>query len=419
MNVMPDHQTSPGDLLQALLAVMPSPIATWAPDGRLLGCSAAFAALLGHSEEEIAAIGRVSLLEESDREAARERITTRGSGSRISWSFRARLRRADGEPIAAHCRVVPLVVGGDLLGDLFEVVELVDATSKGEALAVQAETYAELFEHISEAVWQMDDRRRMIWANPAAERLFGRTLVELQRTPMQEVLFDEGLRGVADIRERFDTGQRVPRRIEARIKRPDGEVRWLGGSLFLKPAPDGRFGTSWIVARDITAVKERERALTEMATEARQQALLDPLTGLGNRRAFDEALLACREQESPGRHAIIVVVDLDRLKAVNDEAGHAAGDEALRATAIAVQERIRAGDQAFRIGGDEFAIIAYGTEPGPLEARLARAITFRDSMPALFASVGSATVGVDSDDPVEAYRIADLRMYEMKRNDRP
>lgn len=417
MNVMPDRQTSPGDLLQALLAAMPSPIAAWAPDGRLLGCSTAFAALLGHSEEEIAAIGRVSLLDESDREAARERITTRASGSRISWSFRARLLGAGGEPIAAHCRVVPLVVG-DLLGDLFEVVELVDTTSKQEALAAQAETFAELLDHIDEAVWQMDDRRRMIWANPAAERLFGRTLAELQRTPMREVLFDEGLRGVADIRDRFDTGQRVPRRIEARIKRPNGEVRWLGGSLFVKPAPDGRFGTSWIVARDITAVKEREQALTELATEARQQALLDPLTGLGNRRAFDEALLTCRGQESPGRHAIIVVMDLDRLKSVNDEAGHIAGDEALRATAVAVQQRIRAGDRAFRIGGDEFAIIGYGTEPGPLEARLARAITFRTSMPPLLASVGSATVGVDSDDPVEAFRIADLRMYEMKRNDR-
>lgn len=416
---MPDQQSAPGDLLPALLSAMSSPVAAWAADGRLLGCSAAFVALLGRSEDEIAAIGRVSLLEESERDAARERITTRASGSRISWAFRAHLLRAQGDPVAAHCRVVPLMVGDVLLGDLFEVVELIDATSKQEVLAAQAETYAELFDHIDEAVWQMDDRRRMIWANPAAERLFGRTLVELQRTPMRDVLFDEGLRGVAEIRERFDTGRRVPRRIEARIKRPGGDVRWIGGSLFVKPAPDGRFGTSWIVARDITAVKEREQALTAMATEARQQALLDPLTGLGNRRAFDEALLACRAQESPGRHAIIVVMDLDRLKSVNDEAGHVAGDEALRATALAVQQRIRAGDRAFRIGGDEFAIIAYGTEPGPLEARLARAITFRDSLPALLASVGSATVGVDSDDPVEAFRLADLRMYEMKRNERP
>ncbi|MDO9445501.1 MAG: PAS domain-containing protein, partial [Dehalococcoidia bacterium] len=68
---MPDHQTSPGNLLQALLAAIPSPIAAWALDGRLLGCSGAFLALLGRSEEEVAAIGRVSLLEESDREAAR------------------------------------------------------------------------------------------------------------------------------------------------------------------------------------------------------------------------------------------------------------------------------------------------------------------------------------------------------------
>lgn len=176
----------------------------------------------------------------------------------------------------------------------------------------------------------------------------------------------------------------------------------------------GRFDRAFFVCRDITEAKAREEALTADAASARQDALIDPLTGLPNRRAFDEAIIACRADVDRGDHPMMVVLDLDQLKGINDRAGHAAGDEAIRTTAQAIGERIRSDDRAFRIGGDEFAVILRGGDATAIEARLASPIPFGDDDP-LVVSVGSASCGIDGTDPMDVFRIADARMYDMKR----
>ena len=89
-----------------------------------------------------------------------------------------------------------------------------------------------------------------------------------------------------------------------------------------------------------------------------QIAITDPLTGLRNHRAFQEDL--ARELQRVGRTGdplSLVLLDLDGLKAINDNLGHQAGDERLQATAAAIRTSQRATDLAYRIGGDEFAVI--------------------------------------------------------------
>lgn len=95
-----------------------------------------------------------------------------------------------------------------------------------------------------------------------------------------------------------------------------------------------------------------------LAAELAEQALRDPLTGLYNRRFFDEALAqnteAARRYE---RDLSLVLFDLDLLKELNDTAGHEAGDLALKTFASVLSETARAADIVCRIGGDEFAVI--------------------------------------------------------------
>lgn len=96
------------------------------------------------------------------------------------------------------------------------------------------------------------------------------------------------------------------------------------------------------------------------------QAVRDPLTGLYNRRFFDESL--SRNVEAArryGRDLSLVLFDLDRLKALNDRAGHAAGDAALRRFAAVLSQTVRAADVVCRIGGDEFAVILPETARDP------------------------------------------------------
>ena len=123
---------------------------------------------------------------------------------------------------------------------------------------------------------------------------------------------------------------------------------------------------------------------TELRDETRQAAALariDPLTGLGNRRAFDETLerelSAARRYDTP---LSVLVADLDDFKAVNDRHGHPAGDDALRQVAHSLVETVRRPDACFRWGGDEFAVVLprTGPERAELVANRLRAAVARD-----------------------------------------
>src|SRR5438105_13600910 len=90
----------------------------------------------------------------------------------------------------------------------------------------------------------------------------------------------------------------------------------------------------------------------------RSLAARDPLTGLLNHRSFHEAVALELKRSSSGQFlSSVVLIDLDNFKQVNDDDGHAVGDRVLRAAANALSEACRRDDLAFRVGGDEFALL--------------------------------------------------------------
>lgn len=152
---------------------------------------------------------------------------------------------------------------------------------------------------------------------------------------------------------------------------------------------------------------------------ARHDSLHDPLTGLLNRRAFDELLASsCARSERYGWTFALVLIDLDHFKSVNDRLGHAAGDAALRAVGAELRSRLRAGDAASRMGGDEFALLLPSVE-GSIVPELVRRLeqAVEDTVPhaSITFTVGSAQAPADAVDPRLLYRIADQRLYEGKR----
>lgn len=179
---------------------------------------------------------------------------------------------------------------------------------------------------------------------------------------------------------------------------------------------------------------ELERTFQGMAAQIRQtheevaaKAYLDTLTGLPNRRAFDERLAAL-VAEQPARPFALLFLDLDNLKQVNDRHGHDAGDLALAAfarQAASLLAQVAAG-QAWlaRIGGDEFAVLSTGAPVSGAAVALAEALARRsagesgtatDGTPPLTASIGIALFPDHARSPSDLLRCADTAMYQAKQ----
>jgi diguanylate cyclase len=120
----------------------------------------------------------------------------------------------------------------------------------------------------------------------------------------------------------------------------------------------------------IGQLKARLRTAEEQLCAARAEALMDALTEIPNRRAFDVELAQRIQQFASTSPLILALFDVDSFKSLNDRFGHPAGDGALRTTARALREAVRNEDMVARIGGDEFAVIACGLTLARAESRL-------------------------------------------------
>jgi diguanylate cyclase (GGDEF)-like protein/putative nucleotidyltransferase with HDIG domain len=147
-----------------------------------------------------------------------------------------------------------------------------------------------------------------------------------------------------------------------------------------------------------------------------QMASTDPLTGLRNHRAFHDDLARELQRATRGPTPLsLVMLDLDDLKSVNDRLGHQAGDERLQALADAMRTIHRAGDTAFRIGGDEFAVVLSSTRSwGALEfvQRLAAQLEANARGATVTAGIAEALGARDKE---ELIREADLALIGAKR----
>ena len=162
-------------------------------------------------------------------------------------------------------------------------------------------------------------------------------------------------------------------------------------------------------------------------TEARERienlAQTDPLTGLLNQRMFNEVWQReHRASERGGGSYALLMIDMDKLKEINDTFGHEAGNSAITLVARCLQRSIRNSDHAARFGGDEFAVLLSGASPDIAEAVVKRVrhnvnkttLDLRSRMIRCSVSIGVVNYPKDGRDMRELMSIADRKMYRDK-----
>ncbi len=167
------------------------------------------------------------------------------------------------------------------------------------------------------------------------------------------------------------------------------------------------------------------RSLRALTFKRYQQAITDPLTGLGNRRYLFDALHAWFGARSgvddDGQRLAFLFIDLDRFKEINDSFGHPAGDELLRLLGARLKGALREGDTLMRLGGDEFAVLLIDAGAHEAEAAAARlsdalqnAFVLDSVSVRIGASIGIAHAPADARDAEMLVSCADRAMYRAK-----
>ncbi len=223
--------------------------------------------------------------------------------------------------------------------------------------ALQAEKdRAEVTLHsIGDAVITTDDRGVVEYLNPIAEKLTGWSLEEAEGQPVASVfraLTEVTREAVEDPVKRCLEQNRIVNFVDQTVlvSRSGREYAIQDSAAPIRDR-DGRVLGAVLVFNDMT---ESRRMVREVA----HQASHDPLTGLFNRREFDQRLeRALNSNKTYGSQHALCYLDLDQFKIVNDTAGHRAGDELLKKLARLLESQVRDRDTVARLGGDEFGVL--------------------------------------------------------------
>ncbi|MCY1346255.1 diguanylate cyclase (GGDEF) domain protein [compost metagenome] len=273
-----------------------------------------------------------------------------------------------------------------------------------------------ILDSISDGYFEIDAQGRITSANRALLKQLGYSAEQLIGRSFREVLSAEDveraqLQLVQALHEQGASSFAAP------LRRSDGSLVYLETRFSLARDAQGTVIGFRGILRDVSDQIAYQNQLLDMAYR-------DPLTGLGNRKAFDEqlrgALDAAQRDQAP---LTLMFIDLDHFKEVNDRFGHDIGDALLVSIAERLRQSLRQPDRFYRIGGDEFIMLLPGTGHEAAE-KLARRLLFALASPIelkgaridfVTPSIGIALFPEHADTPEALIKAADSAMYRAKQ----
>jgi diguanylate cyclase (GGDEF)-like protein/PAS domain S-box-containing protein len=393
-------------------------------DGRLLAINPAFVQLLGYaSAEEVYALPAESLYwNPTDRDTFIRRMESGGELRDEEWV----MRRKDGSMLVVleNSRVVRdkqgRVTGFE--GTITDITE----RKKAETAVFQAKERAQVtLQSIGDAVITTDSEGHIDYLNPVAESLTGWENREAQGRHIDEVLcvVDETTRepGQSPVVRCLRDGQALGLSQHTVLVTRSGKELAIQDSAAPIRDRAGNLIGAVMVFHDVSKERRLHRAL-------HYQAIHDALTGLINRREFENRLNAAVERvrvDATAQYSLLYL-DLDQFKLVNDTCGHPAGDQLLKQITGVLQSRVRVGDTLARLGGDEFGILLQdcGIDQAMRVAETLRQairdyrFDWQGGVLGVGASIGVVAITRDTPTVANVMSAADVACYSAKESGR-
>jgi diguanylate cyclase (GGDEF)-like protein/PAS domain S-box-containing protein len=409
---LPDHRNNGSDTERRLSFMLESvPVNLWSTDARLniTFSQGAGLHLIGTSGNDQVGMTLYEVLKTRDpgfTPLAAHLRALQGELVRYEVEWHGRLFETRVEPLRS--------ADGHISGTVGIAIDITDRKTLYDAIQTQNIYFAALFENAPEAIALLDERDHIIRINRQFTNLFGYAAEEVVGKSINDLivpkeLVDEGEKLTAQV----TAGENVA--AESLRRHKDGHTFWV--SIAATPfRVSGEPARVYAMYHDISARKRAEEELKALL-------LVDELTGLPNRRAFitlsEQALKVATRMH---RDVLMIFIDVDHLKHINDTWGHLAGDRALIDTARVLQESCREADIVARLGGDEFVALM-SVDAGQtadlicqrIQARLETHNRETQRGYALALSVGATISKAEGTMLADLLAQADTALYEQKR----
>jgi diguanylate cyclase len=398
----------------------PIGMALVAPDGQFLRVNRSLGEIVGYSAEQLVGKSFQEITYPDDLEADLAYVRRMLAGEIRTYSMDKRYVRASGQLVWVNLSV-SLVrdAQGEPLHFISQIEDITQRKRTEAALKASEERTRRILETAGDAFVAIDAGGAITDWNRQAEATFGWKAAEVVGRPLEEVLIPPDLRAAhrQGLAYFLATGEGpiLGRRLELTALHRDGRtlpVELVTWAL----EEDGRWQFNAFL-RDISQRKAMEAELERLA-------MVDDLTGLGNRRGFlaiAEPLVRVAHRSQ--RDMALLYIDLDNMKAINDRHGHSAGDQALIEIAELLRSTFRDSDIIARLGGDEFCVLLPkdGIEAKACIDRLDERLRARgaETFPPISLSVGVARYHWDDPCSIETLiERADAAMYQAKSEKR-
>jgi diguanylate cyclase (GGDEF)-like protein/PAS domain S-box-containing protein len=345
-------------------------------DGKRSYASPASKTILGYEPEEMLDIRSQDSIHPDDAARALDILAEdAGDRARTDRTMTYRMRRKDGRYVWVEATGRAVDIAGQPDQRLL-IVRDIEQRMKAEQLLREREAqYRLLADNSTDMVFQLDQNLVRRYVSPACRELLGYEPEELIGIKPASMAHPEDSARLTLVFDTLMSGRADRQSIINRIRHRNGNWIWVEAHFRTLRHPETGAITGIIGSlRDISVRKAVEDELAEANRRLKALAGQDGLTGLANRRAFDEALAREQRRSKREKKALgLIMIDVDRFKLFNDCYGHPAGDDCLRRVAAAIAETVRRpGDVAARYGGEEFAVLLPDIDEAGAELMAAR-----------------------------------------------